>query len=65
MKRKSKLFLIFLTLLLFLSGLWGTAFYFYQGAEAPSQDHLLSMVFLLLTAAPLAVRAWRQRLAVL
>lgn len=52
-------------LLLFLSGLWGTAFYFYQGAEVPSQDHLLSMVFLLLTAAPLAVRAWRQRLAVL
>ena len=27
--------------------------------------YTFSMVFLLLTAAPLAVRAWRQRLAVL
>ncbi|MBR3785292.1 MAG: hypothetical protein IKJ77_02690 [Firmicutes bacterium] len=58
-------------LLVFLAGLWVGALKFYEGtggagaAAAGPQDYLLCMVFLLLMAAPLAVRAWRRRLTVL
>lgn len=52
-------------LLLFLTALWTAALHFYRGADALPQDYLLSMVFLLVMAAPLVVRAWRRRLTVL
>lgn len=52
-------------LLLFLSGLWAAALGFYTGADALPQDYLLSMVFLLVMAAPLAVHSWKRRFTVL
>lgn len=52
-------------LLLFLAGLWAASLRFYKVAEALSQDYLLTMVFLLLMAALLVHKAWRQRLTIL
>lgn len=52
-------------LLLFLSGLWTASLRFYNVAEGLSQDYLLTMIFLLLMAALLIHKAWRQRLTVL
>lgn len=60
-----QLTLILPLLLLFLTGLWTIALRFYDGAGALPQDYIVAMTFLLITALPLAKRAWKQRLGVL
>ena len=62
---KPQLHFVLPFLLLFLAGLWSGALFFYHGADALPQDYLLSMVFLLVMALPLARKAWRRRLGVL
>lgn len=52
-------------LLLFLAALWTAALRFYETADALPEDYLLTMIFLLVAAAPLARHAWRRRLGVL
>lgn len=52
-------------LLLFLAALWTAALHFYETADALPEDYLLTMIFLLVAAAPLARHAWRRRLSIL